>query len=226
MRKTLIVFVLLLTGSCAMPTHIRPARTLEKGRFEHALSMGIGPLDPLGWGEPEKNIDRVKTPTFPLSYSLRYGAAERFELGAEIGSGFGRVEGTYQFLRSPFLDLAVGADLGFLPFPILEKTIFQREHVWKASVSVPMIAGLNVFQGVSLMGHGGPVYWNDVWMAQVGAGLDLRPFRSVSLRPFVSWMAPIPGTTRRFPLDQDSPYRTVGIDFALFGSRGYSGTGL
>jgi len=109
------VRIAVATGACSHPAGFRPARTLEAGRSEH--SVGVQAAGLYGHWLIESAVSesswRSWFPQVTPTYALRYGLSDSVDVGGQIGLSFVRGELTYQLLESRWVDVALGADLGF-----------------------------------------------------------------------------------------------------------------
>lgn len=241
----LATFALLLssmTGACAMPSQVRAPRTLEKGRFEHAIGLqraasgvilAAADADNIGnkFGRPSRSDPKPLTPT----YSLRVGLLDDLEFGVKASMLSLGLEGTYQLVESRLFDLAVGLDLGWVPMPVHpDRELQDTRDSSRASVAAPLLLGLNVLEELTIIALAAPVYAADSIHLQVGGGMDLRLSRAIRLRPHVSFLAPaVFDPARRRAIQQSdsifsmsSPYIIYGLELSFAGSRGYEGVGF
>lgn len=232
LRQFVLVAVVLLAAGCAMPAHVRPPRTLDKGEVEHAVGARFSTPPTLQKGHvslgfpvgEDKNPMGI-TPVF----GLRVGALEWLEVGVEISLSDLRAESSFQLLESRILDLSVGLDLAIALEPP------ERAHPSsRLGGALPLLAGLNLHRNLSLILMGGPAYWSQGTYAQVGGGIDLR-LGSVSLRPTITRMIVIDkeeilyledAGDELIPYYGTGPFLLLGLDIAFGQKRGYEGAGI
>jgi hypothetical protein len=201
--------VLLLT-SCVMPTQVRPPRTLEAGTVEVTTGLRLS-----------STYEPGAVPLAP-AFALRAGVTNRLELGASVSGLHANAESSLQLIRSAIFDMSLGLDVGY------GEGLPKVGHGMEFSGAAPLTAGLNLSRRITLVAMGAPVYWHDTWHTQAGGSIDLRIFRTISLRPSASWLLPLPGQSYvdRLPELHADPYYVLGLDVAYGGYRGYGNAGF
>lgn len=228
---------LLLTG-CAMPSQVRAPRTLEAGRAEHTVGLQLGTINQRMVHDVD---DHEGIPSLTPTYAFRVGLLEWLEFGARaslapvpvINFGFASgLELTAQLLEGRHLDLAIGADIGWLPLPVRPSRWDVRTRDESRIVaSLPLLLGVNLHRDLTLIGLAAPVYSADAAHLQFGGGMEIRTIPGIRFRPHVSYLSPAPfdSVRRRHILESERdyhPFFIVGLDLALGGDRGYGSTGI
>lgn len=208
----LILLLLVGTTACAAPSAFRPAKTVGAGRFEHAIGFQVtSPVHLNGpdaaWSEnlPGRSFWSPMTPT----YALRLGLTDRLQIGGQLGLPYARGEAQFQFLESRFLDLALGADIGFGASPLSK----PGQRGYHALGALPLIVGVNPFPFLSVVAQVGPASWG-VEGLQFGGGIDLE-LPLVSLRPHVAFFEPFGDPVLNEV--RDPPFILFGLDLAFGG---------
>lgn len=223
-RLVLVASLLILStwsAGCAMPAHVRSPRTLEAGKVEAAIGFQRSHLDlSLGGADVLEIDDTTVTPMTP-TVAFRLGLSDTLELGVRGSTFSAGFELTAQILESRHFDLAVGVDAGWHPVPTV-----PAEHVPEdrsgMTLAIPVLAGLNLFEDLTLIGLAAPVYATDAIHLQVGGGVEIRTIPGLRLRPHVSYLhaRPFgPEPSRKFVSLNDQPFIVYGLDLAFGGSR-------
>jgi len=209
-----------IAASCSTPTVFRPARTLPAGSVEGSLS-----LETVGLGASSLQgacpacAPKQKSPALSPTAALRIGLVDRVDLGLAFSFFGAKADLTLGFVEGRTVDLSLGPTLSL--------------GVDGASTSLPIIADLNLWRPLSVVGFAGPIYRFGRWKAasndgpeplfasipgqmsaQGGIGLDVRLPASTSLRPFVS----VVGT----PGASSGSYAYAGLAFAFGNQRNFS----
>lgn len=226
----LAVFAVLVGTGCAMPSQVRAPRLLEAGHFEHSVGGRLATSPALERSDVSFGLD-IGEDYNPVglspAYSLRYGALEWLEVGAEIQPTHLRLESAVRILESRALDLTLGIDGG------VHSGAPGDDATSYFTAAVPLTAGLNVHRNVTLIGMAAPAVWSNDAFVQVGGGIDLR-LGSVSLRPTFAQLLPLGSDSPKLvTMDHDrSPrfgtgtFYLLGLDVAFGGSRRYETAGI
>jgi hypothetical protein len=177
-------------AGCPNPNIYGTPRTIPKGEVSHTVALEVYAVE-----EPTKLDDEEDAgstwliPTVP-SYTLRWGLAERVDLGLRLSSAaLLGVDTKVNFLRTDVLDLAI--DPGVQGY-------YLGGDFWATYAHLPLLTGLNVTDSVTILvtaGYSGGWTTTDddedsthhaMHFARLGAGLEIRRSNTFALQPEVT----------------------------------------
>lgn len=182
-----------LTG-CPSPNLYGTPRTVAPGKVTHTMSVD-------SWGGYRKNSTRTSDrgsywyPTVP-SYTARIGLGERVDMGLRVAQGSSLAGDVKLLMARGSVDLAVAPGLQFIGFPDDRSSSPSILYL-----HAPLILGVNVSSGLSLIGTAGVLYgeasrrWDDDgdpvpgpsrFMSRFGAGANVRFSPSFAVQPEIT----------------------------------------
>jgi hypothetical protein len=199
-----------------MPRSYQTPRTTPPRRLSHAIALELGHAF---FQDDAHNEDALIGPDnpMPLSYTLRAGLVERWEVAASAGAGLYASEVKWNFLRSRWFDAAVAPRTQFL-----EPFVFEGQPGRSVGLSLPAPMALNVNREVSFIvspaiayvagSRSRPLLLEEVAetselrnapqeraaVALLGLDLDVRASSRLSLHPGVTLLRRLDNGDERF----------------------------
>jgi hypothetical protein len=201
-HSTALLAAPLLLSACPSPTTYTVPRTLEPGDLQFLLAeegYGYSGNVTTASSPGTNSATRIATVTAqPPTFGIRYGVASGFEVGARVANLDSlAADLKVRLLRGTF-DLAV--DPGLQVMDLTASPNDADQHVGILNLYAPLLAGLNVSDGLTLLTSLGVTYsaatavpeggspaevsgaQTGPW-ARVGLGIDIHPSEKIAWHP-------------------------------------------